>query len=101
MGLALGKELISKYKDKAISGGGSSFRDFFKGFYIQTAETKKAALLNFSPAYSKMTLPPCKIINVFLRGKVISRVGNNVFLCGKDINFVFSAYLWVKRVMGK
>jgi len=58
MGLALGKELISKYKDKekAISGGGSSFRDFFKGFYIQTAETKKAALLNFSPAYSKMTL---------------------------------------------
>ena len=40
----------------AISGGGSSFRDFFKGFYIQTAETKKDALLNFSPAYSKMTL---------------------------------------------
>ncbi len=56
MGLALGKELISKYKDKAISGGGSSFRDFFKGFYFQTAESKKAALLNFSPAYSKMTL---------------------------------------------
>jgi hypothetical protein len=56
MDLALGKELISKYKDKAISGGGSSFRDFFKGFYIQTAETKKAAIMNFSPAYSKMTL---------------------------------------------
>jgi len=56
MGLALGKELMSKYTDKSISGGGSSFRDFFRGFYIQTVETKKAALLNFSPAYSKMTL---------------------------------------------
>lgn len=56
MGLALGKELMSKYKDKAISGGGASFRDFFRGFLFQTADTKKAALLNFSPAYSKMTL---------------------------------------------
>ncbi len=56
MVLALGKELISKYKDKAISGGGTSFRDLFKGFYIQTVETKNAALLNFSPAYSKMTM---------------------------------------------
>lgn len=56
LGLTLAKELMSKYANKSISGGGSSFRDFFKGFYIQTAETKKAALLNFSPAYSKMTL---------------------------------------------
>lgn len=41
MGLALGKELMSKYKDKAISGGGSSFRDFLKVFIFRRSKRRK------------------------------------------------------------
>ncbi|MEN9363781.1 MAG: hypothetical protein RI903_1090 [Bacteroidota bacterium] len=54
--LALGKELISKYTDKAISGGGSAFRNYFRGLYIKSEAGKKASLLAFSPTYSRMTL---------------------------------------------
>lgn len=56
MPLALGKELISKYTDKAISGGGSAFRNYFRGLYIKSEAGKKASLLAFSPTYSRMTL---------------------------------------------
>ena len=56
MPLALGKELISKYTDKNISGGGSAFRDYFRGLFIKSETGKKAALLAFSPTYSRMTL---------------------------------------------
>ena len=56
MPLALGKELISKYTDKAIAGGGSAFRNYFRGLYFKSESGKKAALMAFSPAYSRMTL---------------------------------------------
>ena len=56
MPLALGKELISKYTDKAISGGGSAFRNYFRGLYIKSEAGKKASLLAFSPTYYRMTL---------------------------------------------
>jgi hypothetical protein len=40
--------------------------------------------------YFIMTLPPCGIMNDLLRGKVISKVGNVIFGCGKYIYFFMS-----------
>lgn len=56
MPLTLAKDLISKYTDKNIAGGGSAFRDYFRGLFIKSEAGKKAALLAFSPTYSRMTL---------------------------------------------
>ena len=56
MPIALGKELMSKYTDKNIAGGGSAFRDYFRGLFIKSESGKKAALLAFAPTYSRMTL---------------------------------------------
>ncbi len=56
MPLTLAKDLISKYTDKNIAGGGSAFRDYFRGLFSKSEAGKKAALLAFSPTYSRMTL---------------------------------------------
>jgi hypothetical protein len=56
MSAAYGNELIKNYTDKSLSGGGKLFRASFPGLYIKSSSAAKAALLGFSPAYSKMTL---------------------------------------------
>ena len=56
MSTALGNELIKKYSDKTLSGGGKTFRATFPGFYVKSTSASKAALLGFSPLYSTMTL---------------------------------------------
>ncbi len=56
MSAALGNELIKNYSDKTLSGGGKTFRATFPGFYIKSTSAAKAALLSFSPSYSRMTL---------------------------------------------
>jgi len=57
MSSAFGKELLSKYADKTIASGGAGFRNFLKGFYVQSVtEDPSAALLGFSTAYSRMSM---------------------------------------------
>jgi hypothetical protein len=56
MSAALGNELIKNYGDKTLSGGGKTFRAAFPGLYIKSTSASKAALLAFSPSYSRMTL---------------------------------------------
>ena len=53
---SVGKELLGVYKDKSLIGGGTAFRNFFKGFYFQSESGTKAALLSFSAPYSRMTV---------------------------------------------
>ncbi|MEK6548019.1 MAG: DUF4270 family protein [Bacteroidota bacterium] len=52
----LGSELMAKYSDKTLAGGGSAFRTSFPGLMFKSASVAKAALVGFSPAYSRMTL---------------------------------------------
>ena len=52
----LGKELLSKYTDKAISGGGPAFRKYFYGLYFKSSSADDAAFLGFSAAYSRISL---------------------------------------------
>jgi hypothetical protein len=56
MSAALGNELIKNFGDKTLSGGGKTFRATFPGLYIKSTSASKAALLAFSPSYSRMTL---------------------------------------------
>ncbi len=56
MSAALGNELIKYYTDKSMAGGGTKFRASFPGLYITSTSASKAALLAFSPAFSRMTL---------------------------------------------
>ena len=54
---SFGKELLSKYNDKTIAGGGNGFRKFLKGSYVKSqTEDPGAALLGFSTAYSRMAM---------------------------------------------
>jgi hypothetical protein len=52
----LGAELLAKYSDKTLAGGGSPFRISFPGLMLKSVTTAKSALIGFSPAYSRMTL---------------------------------------------
>jgi hypothetical protein len=56
MSRALGSELLAKYADKSLAGGGSAFRTSFPGLMLKSNTTAKSALIGFSPAYSRMTL---------------------------------------------
>lgn len=56
MSKALGNELIAKYSDKSLAGGGSAFRASFPGLVFKSSTASKSALIGFSPAYSRMTL---------------------------------------------
>ncbi|MEY4955727.1 MAG: hypothetical protein RI981_1812 [Bacteroidota bacterium] len=56
MSKSLGAELLEKYADKSIAGGGKSFRLSFPGLMFKSITAQKSALLGFSPAYSRMTL---------------------------------------------
>ena len=56
MSAAWGNELIKNYSDKTLSGGGKTFRAAFPGLHIKSTSASKAALLAFSPSYSRMTL---------------------------------------------
>jgi len=56
MSKALGNELIAKYSDKSLAGGGSAFRVSFPGLVFKSSTASKSALIGFSPAYSRMTL---------------------------------------------
>ena len=56
MSKALGSELLAKYADKSLAGGGSAFRVSFPGLAFKSSTAAKSALVGFSPAYSRMTL---------------------------------------------
>ncbi|MHA8049491.1 DUF4270 family protein [Aquirufa sp. ROCK-SH2] len=56
MSPAFGKELLSKYADKTIAGGGDGFRKYLKGFYIKSSTDDASSLLGFSTAYSRMSM---------------------------------------------
>ena len=56
MSKALGNELMAKYADKSLAGGGSAFRASFPGLVFKSSTASKSALIGFSPAYSRMTL---------------------------------------------
>jgi hypothetical protein len=56
MSKTLGAELLAKYSDKTLAGGGSAFRATFPGLLFKSITAAKSALIGFSPAYSRMTL---------------------------------------------
>lgn len=56
MSNTLGSELLAKYSDKTLAGGGPTFRASFPGLMMKSSTTTKSALIGFSPAYSRMTL---------------------------------------------
>jgi Domain of unknown function (DUF4270) len=56
MSKSLGNELIAKYSDKTLAGGGPAFRVSFPGLMMKSSTTAKSALIGFTPAYSRMTL---------------------------------------------
>ncbi|MFM6938183.1 MAG: DUF4270 family protein, partial [Aquirufa sp.] len=56
MSNTLGSELLAKYSDKTLAGGGPTFRASFPGLMMKSSTTAKSALIGFSPAYSRMTL---------------------------------------------
>ena len=56
MSKALGSELLAKYADKSLAGGGSAFRVSFPGLAFKSSSAAKSALIGFSPAYSRLTL---------------------------------------------
>jgi hypothetical protein len=56
MSKALGNELISKFSDKTLAGGGFAFRKSFPGLMFKSNSVSKSALLGFTPTYSRMTL---------------------------------------------
>ncbi|MHA8076627.1 DUF4270 family protein [Aquirufa sp. TARAVU-A1A] len=56
MSKSLGAELLAKYADKTLAGGGGAFRVTFPGLMFKSSTVQKSALIGFSPAYSRMTL---------------------------------------------